>query len=62
MNVTIAVLCVILGAISVIFPGPTWYMSYGWRYKDMDPSPASLVTQRVGGILLSLIGFIMIAV
>ncbi|WMT40158.1 hypothetical protein RE628_23205 [Paenibacillus sp. D2_2] len=62
MTVLIAVLCVILGAISVIFPGPIWYLSYGWRYRDMDPSRAALMTQRVGGILLSLIGFIMIAV
>ncbi|HEY4391872.1 MAG TPA: DUF6199 family natural product biosynthesis protein [Paenibacillus sp.] len=62
MNVTIAVLCVILGAISVIFPGPTWYLSYGWRYRDIDPSPAALMTQRVGGILLLLIAFIIIAV
>jgi len=60
MNWIIAVLCIALGAVSTLFPSSAWYMSYGWRYKDTVPSQAALVTQRVGGILLSLIGFVMI--
>ncbi|NWL88877.1 MULTISPECIES: DUF6199 family natural product biosynthesis protein [unclassified Paenibacillus] len=62
MNWIIAVLCIALGAMSALFPGSAWYLSYGWRYRDHAPSQAALVTQRIGGILLSLIGLAMIAV
>lgn len=60
MNMMMAIICIAAGVISAIFPSSAWYVSYGWRYKDNDPSQAALVTQRVGGILLMLIGFIML--
>lgn len=45
----------LLGAVGIWYtasPYSAWYMSYGWRYKDAEPSTAALIMARVSGVLL----------
>ena len=42
-------LLIALGIWNVASPRSVWYLSYGWRYKDVEPSDAALVLGRVGG-------------
>ncbi len=39
-----------------------WYLSYGWRYKDAQPSDAALVIGRISGIAALVIGIVMLIV
>ena len=58
----------IIGAISVIalgllysvFPNVFWYLRYGWRYKDAEPSDAALILARIGGIIAVVIGIVLL--
>lgn len=42
-------LLIALGIWNVASPRSAWYLSYGWRYKNVEPSDAALVLGRVGG-------------
>lgn len=48
-----------LGLFEAVFPKAAWYLGYGWRYKDAEPSDAALLFGRVGGVIVIVIGFIM---
>ena len=34
-------LFIVIGLINAISPATGWYLSYGWRYKDAEPSDAA---------------------
>ena len=42
-------LLLILGLFNLLAPEASWYLSYGWRYKNAEPSDAALVMARVSG-------------
>ncbi|HEY2839858.1 MAG TPA: DUF6199 family natural product biosynthesis protein [Pirellulales bacterium] len=44
--------------LSVISPRTVWYLRYGWRYKNAEPSDLSLVVTRISGVL----GIVLVAV
>lgn len=50
-------LLIALGAWYVLAPRAAWHLSYGWRYRDAEPSEAALVISRVSGIAVILFGF-----
>lgn len=52
-------LFIISGLIAAISPYSAWYLSYGWRFKDAEPSDLALGAERIIGILLVIAGFIM---
>lgn len=58
-NILVIALLLILGAISIFLPGLLWYISYGWRFKDAEPSDAALVFYRVAGGIFIIIAVIM---
>lgn len=51
-----------LGLFEAILPQAGWYLRYGWRYKDAEPSDAALVFARLGGIAATVIGFVLLVI
>lgn len=46
-----AVLLIIIASVcSIIWPKTIWYLTEGWRYKNVEPSDLALTMIRVGGI------------
>lgn len=37
-----------------------WYMSNGWKFKDAEPSDAALFMGRLGGIIGTILGLIVL--
>ena len=54
------ILLMIIGLFNLISPRTGWYLSYGWRFKDAEPSDAALVMARIGGGIAILIGVILL--
>lgn len=51
---------IILGVFNIVSPQFAWYLQYGWRYKDAEPSDMALVINRVGGVVIILIGIFLL--
>lgn len=49
-----------LGIWNTVSPYSSWHLSYGWRYKNAEPSEVAITIVRIGGILLILISVIFI--
>jgi len=45
-----------LGLFNLLAPRAVWFTSYGWRFKNAEPSDASLTFGRVSGAILGIIG------
>lgn len=45
-----------LGAFYAFAPHAAWYLSYGWHYKDAEPSNASLAVARISGVIMMVLG------
>lgn len=58
----IAIALMMLGMFQAVAPRISWYLGYGWRYKDAEPSDAALALGRGGGILAIVIGVILLFV
>ncbi|HIX66021.1 MAG TPA: histidine kinase [Candidatus Anaerotruncus excrementipullorum] len=43
------VLLAALGGFNLLLPRASWYLSYGWRYKNAEPSDLVLAINRIGG-------------
>ncbi|MBU5625961.1 hypothetical protein KQI82_03280 [Oscillibacter sp. MSJ-2] len=56
----IGLLLLAIGGFNAISPQTSWYLSYGWRFKDAEPSDAALVLGRCGGVLAAVIGFFLL--
>ncbi len=50
----------ILGAIVIIFPKGSWYLNYGWRYKNSEPSKVAINVQRVSGAIAVIVGLLLV--
>ena len=48
-NPLLGLLVIALGIWNLAAPRTAWYLSYGWRFKNAEPSDAALVLGRVGG-------------
>lgn len=51
---------VFLGAIVILFPKASWYLNYGWRYKDSEPTKVAITVQRVSGGIAVVVGLFLI--
>ncbi len=47
----IGFIALIIGIGTTASPKTAWYLRYGWRFKDAEPSEASLMLNRIGGIV-----------
>lgn len=59
-KVLLAVFIMVIGAVGIFSPSTTWYLSYGWRYKNAEPSDAALLFGRVGGVLVVIAGILVL--
>lgn len=57
---TIGAVLIIFGIIGVAAPEGSWKMSYGWRFKDAEPSKAGLAFEQAAGIIALFVGGIML--
>lgn len=55
-NEVFIVILFIIGIWNAAAPSSAWYYSYGWKYKDSEPSSEALIILRLGGIVALLIG------
>lgn len=56
--IILGLILLLLGVIHVAIPYKMWYVSYGWRYKDAEPSDMALLAERAGGIIAIIVGVI----
>ena len=54
-----ALVMLIIGVVEVIFPGKLWFLRYGWRYKNAEPSDAALIVDRICGGVWIVLGLIL---
>ena len=54
--------CIPLGIFHIIWPQAAWYLEYGWRFRNAEPSDLALGFNRFGGIVLVIVGVIAIFV
>ena len=55
-----ALLAIAVGAFSAASPHTAWYWSYGWRYKDAEPSDLALSAERIGGMIAVVVGILLL--
>ena len=61
-NVVLIFFLIVIGVFNAVWPKTAWYLGYGWRFKDAEPSEAALSLTRVGGIIAAVIGIAMMVV
>ena len=59
-NFLVILLLGVVGIWYTVSPYSAWYISYGWRYKDAEPSTAALILGRVSGMLLLILSVILL--
>lgn len=59
-NPLLALLLCGVGIFNLAAPKASWYLSYGWRFKDAEPSDAAITLSRIGGAIAVVIGVIML--
>ena len=53
-----SILFAAVGVFQIISPYTAWYLGYGWRYKNAEPSDAALGLNRVMGVVAVIIAVI----
>lgn len=57
----IPILFIVIGVLNVLFPRASWFMKYGWQYKNAEPSQAALVFSRIGGVIAIIVGIYLLS-
>ena len=57
-NVPAGIILILLGIFDAACPRCAWYLSYGWRFKNAEPSDTVLVVSRISGVVAIVIGFV----
>lgn len=52
----IGLLFIFIGLFGFAFPHAAWYLEFGWKLRDAEPSEFALIAHRVGGAFIVLIG------
>ena len=55
-----ALLVILLGIFPMVFPRNAWYLSWGWRFRDAEPSALALAAERICGILTVIVGVVLL--
>lgn len=55
-RILIAMVITAIGAVGIFFPYAVWYLGYGWRFQNAEPSDAALALGRVGGAIVAALG------
>ena len=48
-----------VGIFNLVSPRTAWYLSYGWRFRDAEPSEAALLLGRAGGGFLIFLALVL---
>lgn len=59
-NIVLILLLMALGGWYAVSPRSAWYISYGWIYKNAEPSEMALVISRICGIVIVLFAVFML--
>ena len=57
-NIFVGILLMGLGTFYLVSPRTGWYLSYGWRFKNAEPSDAALIFGRISGAVVLVIGIV----
>ena len=55
-------LLIAVGILNLVAPEALWYLGYGWRYKDAEPSEAAISFGRISGAIVIVIGIVFLFV
>ena len=61
-NIFLILLLFVVGIFNTVTPHTAWYLEYGWRYKNVEPSDLALGLNRFGGVVALIAAVIMIFV
>ena len=61
-NVPAGIILILLGIFDAFCPRCAWYLSYGWRFKNAEPSDTVLVVSRISGVVAIVIGLVCVFV
>ncbi len=56
MRPLMGLILILLGIFNMAAPEAAWYLEYGWRFRDAEPSEAALLFARIGGGFAIVIG------
>lgn len=56
--IILGIFLILVGAVNAAAPRAMWYIGYGWRYKNAEPSDTALLVGRGGGVIAIIIGII----
>ena len=59
-NPLLGLLALAAGVFNLVSPRTAWYLSYGWRFRDAEPSDEALVLGRVGGGIAVFLGLLLL--
>lgn len=57
-NVFLGLILICIGVYDTVYPKKAWYLTRGWKYKNLEPSDASLALTCLGGVAVAIIGII----
>lgn len=57
----LSTVAIVIGLLHLLIPEGMWYIEWGWRFKEAEPSNAALIVNRTVGAILVAIGVILIA-
>lgn len=60
MNVLLGLFLIVVGLVSIFNPKLGWWLSDGWKYKDVEPSGCAMFAQVVGGIIAVIFGLVVV--
>ena len=59
-NIFAAVFVAAIGVFNIVSPYTAWYLEYGWRYKNAEPSDIALGLNRVVGVIAVIIAVVIL--
>lgn len=55
-------LLIAVGILNLVAPQALWYLGYGWRFKNAEPSEAAISFGRISGAIVIIIGIVFLFV
>lgn len=60
--IVLGIILILFGVVYAAFPRAMWFLSYGWHFKNAEPSDLALGIGRAGGVLAAVAGIICLLV
>ncbi len=59
-NVALIIVLILIGLFNLAAPEAAWYLEFGWRFKDSEPSEEVITFNRIGGGIALVVAGVMI--